>query len=117
MAEPVRYVVLRHEQIPDPHFDLMFEQDDASGAGLLTWRSPVWPISGAVRLERLNDHRVEYLTSDGPVSGNRGVVRRVAAGTCTLRVDRERQETTVRFIDGPSHPPIVIDCDNRCTPS
>jgi hypothetical protein len=32
-----RYVILRHEGIDQPHFDLMFEA--APGALLATWRS------------------------------------------------------------------------------
>src|SRR5438270_849624 len=38
----LRYVVLRHDGIDDPHFDLTFET--SSGPALATWRSPQWPI-------------------------------------------------------------------------
>lgn len=80
---PLRYAVLRHDGIPDPHFDLMFEFEP--GAPLRTWRSPVWPITGRTRLVPLEPHRPAYLDYEGPVSGGRGHVRRVAGGTFTLR--------------------------------
>ena len=77
--EPRRYVVLRHEGIPEPHFDLMFELEP--GRPLATWRSTEWPLKTYPRLERLNDHRREYLGYEGPVSNDRGFVRCVERGT------------------------------------
>ena len=75
---PLRYVVLRHEGIPSPHFDLMFET--SPGSALATWRSDSWPPRGNEPLTRLPDHRSHYLSYEGPVSGDRGHVTRVAAG-------------------------------------
>src|SRR5690242_13960616 len=63
---PLRYAILRHHGIPDPHFDLMFEL--TPGARLATWRSPVWPITLQVTVTQLPDHRPLYLTYEGPVS-------------------------------------------------
>ncbi len=74
-----RYVILRHEGVADPHFDLMFEIE--VGSSLATWRSPTWPIAQPTRLVKLEDHRRDYLEYEGPVSGDRGTVTRVAAGT------------------------------------
>jgi hypothetical protein len=79
----LRYVILRHEQIDEPHFDLMFET--AAGSALATWRSEFWPISHATTLVRLDDHRPHYLTYEGPVSGNRGAVHRIESGTIVYR--------------------------------
>jgi hypothetical protein len=79
----MRYVVLRHEGVTDPHFDLMFESEPAGP--LRTWRSPVWPIRERVRVVPLDLHRRAYLDYEGPVSGDRGYVTRVAAGTYDLR--------------------------------
>jgi hypothetical protein len=31
-------------------------------------------------VERLGDHRIEYLEIEGPIGGNRGEVRRIVAG-------------------------------------
>ncbi len=75
----LRYVVLRHEGIAEPHFDLMFET--APGSALATWRSPVWPPGTGTPLPPLPDHRADYLTYEGPVSRGRGAVRRVSHGT------------------------------------
>ncbi len=77
-TDVLRYAVLRHEGILEPHFDLMFET--SPGSPLATWRSPAWPLRADTPLTPLPDHRAEYLTYEGPVSGNRGHVRRVAAG-------------------------------------
>ena len=79
---PLRYVILRHEDIPDPHYDLMFES--APGSPLMTWRGPDWPITAPTPLIKLPDHRAEYLVYEGPLSNNRGVVRRVALGQCEI---------------------------------
>jgi len=81
-----RYVVLWHETPADyprpPHFDLMLQAGDA----LATWAVERWPGPGeTVAAERLADHRRAYLTYEGPVSGDRGTVRRVASGAYTLR--------------------------------
>ena len=77
-SSPLRYVVLRHEDVPEPHFDLMFESE--SGGDLATWRSPVWPLQDQTKLVHLGEHRRAYLEFEGPISGGRGQVRRVAAG-------------------------------------
>ena len=79
---PLRYVVLRHEGVPDPHFDFMLEL--SHDQPLATWRCPAWPLSRRVRIIRLADHRREYLTYEGEVSGDRGRVTRVEAGTYRL---------------------------------
>jgi hypothetical protein len=53
------------------------------GGVLLTWSLMKLPTAGgeAVAAERLSEHRLDYLTYEGPVSGERGAVRRVDAGT------------------------------------
>lgn len=77
-----RFVVLAHNH-PDPHFDFMLEADGE----LLTWRLPAWPpelsaVQPEVSLSAtpLPPHRLAYLEYEGPVSGNRGAVKRVDAG-------------------------------------
>ena len=84
-AGPLRFVVLRHDGVADPHFDFMLEVSD--GQPLATWRLPEWPLTRRVRVTRLADHRREYLTHEGPVSGGRGNVARVNAGTYQLTRD------------------------------
>ena len=76
-----RFVILRHALPPDTqrqsHFDLMLEF-----AGVLrTWACDQLPELGTpIEAERLADHRPAYLEYEGPVSGDRGSVMRVAAG-------------------------------------
>jgi len=83
----MRYVILRHEGIAEPHFDLMFET--LPGSALATWRSPCWPIEGPTPLHRLMDHRRIYLDFEGELSGHRGRVARVAAGECEVEVGED----------------------------
>jgi hypothetical protein len=92
--QPLRYVVLRHEGIPDPHYDLMLEL--SPGAALTTWRSNVWPLRALTPLTPLADHRREYLAYEGPVSGGRGTVTRVAGGEYEL-IHRGRVMLIVRL--------------------
>jgi len=78
----LRYVILRHAGVPEPHFDLMFES--TPGGELMTWRSLEWPITQETNLTRLAEHRRAYLDYEGPISNDRGHVTRVAAGTCQI---------------------------------
>lgn len=74
-----RFVILEHDW-PTPHFDLMLE----TGATLRTWRLHRLPTSEHVNEAiRIADHRLEYLTYEGPLSRGRGSVRRVQAGEYT----------------------------------
>jgi len=80
----LRYVVLRHEGVPEPHFDLMVETQP--GSALWTWRLGEWPPSVGAKLHELGDHRREYLEFEGPVSNDRGWVKRVSSGLCDLAI-------------------------------
>lgn len=96
---PHRYVVLHHTGISEPHFDLLIDwREDAL---LLAARCTSWPIDDATVVTRIPDHRRIYLEYEGPISGNRGQVRRVTEGTCTLEVDDEGS-TLVRLDTGRS---------------
>jgi hypothetical protein len=87
----LRYVVLHHTGIDDPHFDLMFET--APGSDLTTWRVPHWPPRTNDKFARLPIHRRHYLEYEGAVSSNRGSVLRVAFGT-----HRIVENSPVRFV-------------------
>jgi hypothetical protein len=87
MSKRLRYVVLHHEQIPKPHFDLMFETE--SGSALATWRCERWPIDAPEPLVKLPDHRNKYLTYEGLVSHGRGSVKRIAAGEFVFEQQRD----------------------------
>ena len=72
-----RFVVLEHDH-PVLHWDLMLE----AGEVLRTWRLAQAPNdeASAIVAEPLLDHRRAYLDYEGPVSGNRGSVKRWDAG-------------------------------------
>jgi hypothetical protein len=96
MSRSLRYVVLHHTGVAEPHFDFMLATDDAGP--LMTWRLPRWPMEvGDVALP-LPAHRRAYLDYEGPVSGNRGEVRRVAAGQAEL-IEKTSVTLTVRLDD------------------
>jgi hypothetical protein len=76
-----RYVILEHtgslSYKPGVHWDLMLEHGDR----LRTWELVAAPAPGIKRRARaLADHRMEYLRYEGPVSGDRGEVRRWDTG-------------------------------------
>jgi hypothetical protein len=72
-----RYVLLEHDH-PYPHWDLLLEV----GPVLWAWRLERPPVPGRpVAATRTFDHRSMYLDYEGPVSGNRGTVRRHDRGT------------------------------------
>jgi hypothetical protein len=89
-----RFVLLRHDCPPDgaatSHWDLMLEWGDA----LMTWSLEALPSAwsgvaepadaGPAPARRLADHRLAYLDYEGPVSRDRGEVRRVARGDYEL---------------------------------
>lgn len=80
---PNRFVILHHQLDDSEHFDLMLEH----GEGLLTWQIPCRPDFlnyFPMPARRLADHRKAYLTYEGPVSKNRGTVRRVDAGPLVI---------------------------------
>ena len=69
----LRFVILEHDH-PVLHWDLMLEAGDV----LRTWRlaEPPTGQTFAIAAESLPDHRLAYLEYEGPVSGNRGSVKR-----------------------------------------
>jgi hypothetical protein len=75
-----RFVVLRHDH-PTLHWDFMLEVEGR----LRTWRLAEAPAAGReISAEPLADHRMRYLDYEGPVSGNRGEVRRWDRGEYAL---------------------------------
>ncbi|MDQ7013325.1 MAG: hypothetical protein Q9O74_05435 [Planctomycetota bacterium] len=119
-----RTVVLRHH-LPDGthHYDWFIEpvgsraplaatgpddnpdddpDDDPDARVLIAWRLAAWPIpaGSSVPAERLPPHRRLYLDYEGPISGNRGTVRQVAAGIASISADTpDRFEAVVNTDD------------------
>lgn len=65
------------------HWDLLLELDNGE---LLTWQIASLPDLNSlaqsleITAKRLKNHRAIYLDYEGPISGNRGFVRRLASG-------------------------------------
>ena len=85
-----RYVILHHvtpshsERLT--HWDFMLE----SHGVLRTWVLEQPPRMGqSMVAHALPDHRIEYLTYEGPVSGERGHVTRWDRGDCTSLNDQD----------------------------
>ena len=86
-----RFVILYHSMPEgDPrqdHLDLMVEVPGSNPPVLATWAIENRNLDldsledFAEPAVRLPDHRIEYLQYEGPVSDNRGSVRRVVSGT------------------------------------
>lgn len=71
-----RFVILEHDH-PFLHWDLLMQKGDA----LKAWRLLEAVQVGAwLSSESIPDHRLKYLDYEGPVSGDRGTVTRIAAG-------------------------------------
>lgn len=64
----------------DVHYDLIIEVHNAER--LPTWRLARNPLDapGDIPAQRIADHRHAYLNYEGPVSNNRGFVRRIDHG-------------------------------------
>jgi hypothetical protein len=75
----LRFVILHHTGIDAPHFDFLFEMEP--DALLTSFRCPTWPPLPGDVWEEMPEHRRDYLEYEGPVSGHRGDVRRIDAGT------------------------------------
>jgi hypothetical protein len=76
-----RFVILAHTVNGSTHFDLMLEVEGHEK--LRTFQLARWPVSvgGSCAAPQIGDHRRAYLEYEGEVSGGRGTVTRVQAGT------------------------------------
>lgn len=72
----------------------------AGAQGLLTTfrvgQPPHHTSAQAFDAERIGDHRADYLTYEGPISGGRGDVQRVWAGTCVVHGDWSLGEVQIQ---------------------
>jgi hypothetical protein len=87
-----RFAILRHQPGPSStralHWDLMFE----CGNVLRTFACPDEPTVGQpLPVERLDDHRLEYLDYEGPVSRGRGVVSKWDCGEFSVIAETPQQ--------------------------
>jgi len=74
------FVMLHHQSLAGEHWDIMLETDSA----LTTWSIPPQCLNGlpfVCPAIRLPDHRKHYLNYEGELTGNRGTVCQIDAGT------------------------------------
>lgn len=82
-----RYAISFHKLPPgndrQDHWDLFLETQHKS---LWTWSfSDEWGTAARFLGIRLSDHRPMYLDYDGPISGGRGTVQRIATGEYEIK--------------------------------
>jgi hypothetical protein len=85
MSQSLRFVVLHHTGVDEPHYDFMFETSPTSQ--LVTFRLPQWPVFENQRALKLRDHRRAYLDFQGDISMGRGNVQRVDEGDAQVTGD------------------------------
>jgi hypothetical protein len=85
------FALLEHTVGEAVHWDLLIEQPEATG--LATWRLAANPIraAGPTPAERIADHRAVYLDYEGPLSDERGTVRRVDCGPAVIHSRSEQR--------------------------
>lgn len=77
-----RFVIHKHTQEGQTHWDLMIEQ----GNILKTWRldnPPEKLATAKTKATPIFDHDKKFLTYQGPVNNDKGIVEIVDEGTCT----------------------------------
>lgn len=88
-----RFVILEHNW-NGIHYDLMLEENGV----LKTWRLAEMLKPGTQVAKKLPNHRIDYLQYEGPISGNRGEVKRVASGTYV--VDKSGTDKSALVLSG-----------------
>ncbi|XZE43862.1 hypothetical protein SH467x_003440 [Pirellulaceae bacterium SH467] len=114
-----QFVILRHEYPAgnerQDHWDLLLEPPKPAGEAplLLCFAipAPIKDWNGAV-VQKLPDHRRLYLHYEGPISGDRGLVRRIATGEIEWLA---HSPGLVECILRSMHPPILLH-DTASTP-
>jgi hypothetical protein len=56
---------------------------------LQTWRLNLLPGNAPFLAEKIHDHRLEYLEYEGPISNDRGVVKRMDRGKYEIIAETE----------------------------
>lgn len=95
---PLRFVVLYHQMPPRDgrgnHWDFMLEEHDA----LTAWALDAVPelSEKSIPCVQLPPHRKHYLDYEGPVSNDRGTVKRYDIGTFEW-IERSESKVVVRI--------------------
>ncbi|MCC6680006.1 MAG: hypothetical protein IT445_03795 [Phycisphaeraceae bacterium] len=87
--------LLLHKLAESEHYDWLIARPDQDRL----WTARLWQPSGQWRelgsfeLIEIPPHRREYLTYQGPISGDRGHVQRIDAGTVRIESWNEKKAT------------------------
>lgn len=80
-----------HSGYGPAHYDLMLQHGEA----LATWQLSTSPLGLAsdrrIKAKKLKDHRIAYLTYEGPISKSRGRITMLDSGTYELISADERR--------------------------
>jgi hypothetical protein len=88
IVNKTRFVIHKHTQEGQTHWDLMIEQGDI----LKTWRLESPPEKLAIEKTKATpifDHDKKFLTYQGPVNNGKGTVEIVDEGICTIESANE----------------------------
>ena len=85
------FVIHRHVKNDEVHFDLMIRR----GEKLATWSFPEMPGAAKITGKRNSDHRLKYLTYEGPISSNRGTTTIVERASCEILAFEDRHVEVV----------------------
>lgn len=96
--------VILHHTLPytQSHFDWLIDQPDLDNENrLIAFRCALRPDSTVLQCftaQRLPDHRAHYLAYEGPVSQDRGSVKRLATGAVlNMKFTRESMFFVIRW--------------------
>lgn len=93
-------VLLAHH-LPDGTFHYDWLLDPGDNRPLIAFRTQAYiPDVASFDATRIQPHRRLYLEYEGPISGNRGEVRRIASGRCIVQVDAVKHFTADVCFDG-----------------
>lgn len=90
---PLRTAILQHTTPTGVHHDWLIEDPrlpDPQSPTARLWTARItapptdWPKLKRLHLTVIAPHRRHYLTYQGPISNNRGHVKRLAIGTCEV---------------------------------
>lgn len=96
----LRTAILEHTTATGVHHDWLIEDPtlpDPKAQNARLWTARVtpppqdWPKLKRFELTSIAPHRRHYLTYQGEVPGNRGRVRRLASGTCFVKLWSEKR--------------------------
>jgi hypothetical protein len=128
-----RFVLLYHDCPPNDtrssHWDFMLEAGDVLRTWALEQLPSSWHVAhhatrqadatcptlsaaDTVAAEQLGDHRREYLEFEGEISGNRGRITRIAAGTYAVEIEQNRRGLAHFAESAEQNVPVPLSADD-----